>query len=238
LVSDDYSCKLSDFGTAKMVDHHLHYAIHTINAGTPLWMAPEVKMGNNYNVSADIYSLGLVFYELFEKQLPIWDPARQCVQIPPVYQSSSIVTPCINPNPQARPTADQIVDMLDKIIWNTVTAIKKFVAAEHYEVKGEFKTPDKEAEESKVLYKYLVGRPKEEIDGLLEKAFPTSKGGSSKHVSDSKHQIPSGQPIGQPPHYPPSGYPPGYNPNGQPPHYPPSGYPPGYKVPQNPPPKV
>jgi serine/threonine protein kinase len=51
-VTDDYSCKLADFGTAKLSD--ANSMMNTMNAGTPLWMAPEVKRGA-YDKSADIY---------------------------------------------------------------------------------------------------------------------------------------------------------------------------------------
>jgi len=44
-------------------------------------MAPEVKAGI-YDFSADVYSLGLVLYELFENQLPAFDTVRQTVILP------------------------------------------------------------------------------------------------------------------------------------------------------------
>lgn len=39
-----------------------------------------------YSFPADIYSLGLVYYELFEKRLPQYDQVRQAVILPPHYQ--------------------------------------------------------------------------------------------------------------------------------------------------------
>lgn len=41
-------------------------------------MAPEVKRGT-YNLPADVYSLGLVLYEIFEGKLPAFDQIRQTV---------------------------------------------------------------------------------------------------------------------------------------------------------------
>jgi len=35
-----------------------------------------------YDFSADVYSLGLVLYELFENQLPAFDTVRQTVVLP------------------------------------------------------------------------------------------------------------------------------------------------------------
>lgn len=53
--------------------------------GTPLWMAPEVKMGT-YGFPSDIYSLGLVLYEIFEKKLPDYDPNTQRTTVPMQFQ--------------------------------------------------------------------------------------------------------------------------------------------------------
>jgi len=43
--------------------------------GTAAWMAPEV-VGGDYGLSADIYSLGVVLWEIFAVQLPSLDAMR------------------------------------------------------------------------------------------------------------------------------------------------------------------
>ena len=51
--------KLTDFGLA---------AVAEVRAGTPVYMAPEQLAGEEVSVQSDIYSLGLVLYELFTGQ--------------------------------------------------------------------------------------------------------------------------------------------------------------------------
>lgn len=82
-MSEDYSCKLTDFGCSKLVSDRQVY--NTVNSGTPLWMAPEVKRGQ-YSLPADIYSLGLVLYEIFERKLPFYDQNKQTVILPKTFQ--------------------------------------------------------------------------------------------------------------------------------------------------------
>jgi len=236
LIADDYACKLTDFGTAKMIGAP-QSELMTNNAGTPLWMAPEVKHGNFYNFPADIYSLGLVFYEIFEKTLPLWDQYQSRVRLPSVFQSASLVCPCIQSDPNKRPHADTVVDVLDKMIYNVCTGLKAVVPASSYEVKGEFKTTEeKETEELRALYKYLVSCSAAEVDGWVEKVFPPPVQKAS-HKSGVPMGVPMpGHPMGQPMH--PMGQPMGHpmgQPIGQPmgqPIYPPSfGFPPNMQAP-------
>jgi serine/threonine protein kinase len=47
-------------------------------------MAPEVKSGN-YGMSSDVYSIGLVLYEIFEKKLPNFDPDTKLTTVPKIF---------------------------------------------------------------------------------------------------------------------------------------------------------
>ncbi|CAG2217642.1 unnamed protein product [Mytilus edulis] len=59
-VKESNSVRLADFGLSKNEEN-----ITGTVAGTPLYMAPEVMMGDLYGSEADIYSLGMVLYELW-----------------------------------------------------------------------------------------------------------------------------------------------------------------------------
>jgi len=71
LIHKDGAYKLGDFGVAKQL---AKTAMGTI-AGTEGFMAPEVYKGQEYNQTADIYSLGIVlYYFLNNKKLPYVAP--------------------------------------------------------------------------------------------------------------------------------------------------------------------
>ena len=59
--------KLADFGFAKTQD--IQRMMCTI-CGTPLYMAPELLSMQNYDYRADLWSLGVIFYELLAGHVP------------------------------------------------------------------------------------------------------------------------------------------------------------------------
>jgi serine/threonine-protein kinase len=66
LVSDGINgrfVKLADFGLS--VIHESIDQSHTQGSGTPKYMAPEALTSRNYDLKADIYSLGKIIDELF-----------------------------------------------------------------------------------------------------------------------------------------------------------------------------
>ncbi len=79
--------RISDFGLAKLLDkpaaaYTLTAAGHTM--GTPHYMAPEqIEHPGQVDHRADIYSLGVVFYEMLTGELPIgkFAPPSQKVQV-------------------------------------------------------------------------------------------------------------------------------------------------------------
>ena len=72
LITDNHDRMLSDFGIAKMLDLEEGNTLTGTNVGigTPEYMAPEQGMGQAIDGRADIYSLGVVFYELVTGRKP------------------------------------------------------------------------------------------------------------------------------------------------------------------------
>src|SRR3989475_8679432 len=62
MIDEHGNARITDFGLAGLAEEFHEDEIH---AGTPAYMAPEQLDGRTFTVRSDIYSLGLVLYELF-----------------------------------------------------------------------------------------------------------------------------------------------------------------------------
>lgn len=65
LIDADNRLKLADFGIAKICTNiSLDEEMNMTIVGTPLFMAPEVASGKQYDYKSDVWPLGVIFYEL------------------------------------------------------------------------------------------------------------------------------------------------------------------------------
>ncbi|HET9622510.1 MAG TPA: serine/threonine-protein kinase [Kofleriaceae bacterium] len=62
--------KLLDWGIAKVLSHDVKHTIEGQLVGTPQYLAPEQARGHEVSPLTDVYSLGVMAYELFLEQLP------------------------------------------------------------------------------------------------------------------------------------------------------------------------
>ena len=62
----NFVAKLSDFGFSKVMDDD----ITRTKLGTPATMAPEILMNKNYTKKVDMWSIGIITYQLLFKMLP------------------------------------------------------------------------------------------------------------------------------------------------------------------------
>jgi serine/threonine protein kinase len=111
LVTQNYDCKITDFGMSKLISDDIE-VFNTANAGTPLWMAPEVKAGF-YSFPADVYSMGLVLYEILELKLPPWDKSLDHIIFPEKYQFQQIIEPLIRNDSSQRLSAKDSLNYFD-----------------------------------------------------------------------------------------------------------------------------
>ncbi len=61
---------LSDFGLAKMVEGSIQLTGSGVGVGTPAYMAPEQGQGLKVDRRVDIYSLGIILYEMVTGRVP------------------------------------------------------------------------------------------------------------------------------------------------------------------------
>ena len=64
LITETLNAKLSDFGISKSLSGRAEAEEHTPAMGTLRYMAPEVIKGGRYDSSCDVYSFGLVLWEM------------------------------------------------------------------------------------------------------------------------------------------------------------------------------
>jgi serine/threonine protein kinase len=86
MVSRKGKVKVADFGLARLNDAGPEALGHTVTGtvmGTPDYMAPEQKRGMSVDHRADIYSLGVMLYEMLCREVPqgIFDPPSHRVAV-------------------------------------------------------------------------------------------------------------------------------------------------------------
>jgi len=104
LLSTDGTVKVADFGLAKLMGPADVDFTHTNAAmGTPDYMSPEQRRQNQaVDHRADIYSLGIVFYELLTGELPkgVFDPPSR--KVPSDVRLDEVVLRAMNEKPDRR----------------------------------------------------------------------------------------------------------------------------------------
>lgn len=113
--------KLGDFGIAKVLKHTMEVAKTAI--GTPYYLSPEICEGKSYNNKSDIWSLGIVLYELCTLRCPfdasnlnglVLKIIRGVYSPVPAHftpQLKGLVGLLLSKDPRARPNINQILSM-------------------------------------------------------------------------------------------------------------------------------
>src|SRR3989442_15992990 len=92
------------------------------------YMAPEILRGKKYTTSSDIYSFGMIMWELMTGRRPFWDETHDIDLIieicdglrPPIVTTApdgyiELMQECWHPDPKKRPTANDIIERIDII---------------------------------------------------------------------------------------------------------------------------
>jgi len=120
LVDDHWNVKVADFGLSRA------QSLNTMSAaGTPQWSAPEVIRQEKYTTKADVYSFGIIVYELISRKVPYANmgpltAARQVAyeNLRPRFPEGCdkeyvrLAEDCWQSNPEQRPTFPMVVKRL------------------------------------------------------------------------------------------------------------------------------
>ncbi|XP_057806094.1 uncharacterized protein LOC131021033 [Salvia miltiorrhiza] len=123
LVDKNWTVKVGDFGLSRL--KHETYLTTKTGKGTPQWMAPEVLRNEPSDEKSDIYSFGVILWELVTHKIP-WDNLNsmqvigavgfmnQRLEIPNDVepQWTSLIESCWHSEPQCRPSFQELMEKL------------------------------------------------------------------------------------------------------------------------------
>lgn len=142
LMATDGSVKIADFGLSRILGNESQQealtATHQI-MGTPRYMAPEqLESSHGVDHRADIYSLGVVFYEMLTGELPIGRFAAPSKKVEIDVRLDEVVLRTLEKEPQRRyQHASQIKSDVQTITSNSNSALAPTVAYDAQPIGGE-----------------------------------------------------------------------------------------------------
>ncbi|XP_055612956.1 fibroblast growth factor receptor homolog 1-like, partial [Uranotaenia lowii] len=139
LVSDGYVMKIADFGLARDI-HSQEYYRKTTTSKLPIrWMAPESLEENFYDSQSDVWSFGVLLWEIMTlggypySAIPAWDNLLEHLKKGKRLEQPSLCSvdiymfmlSCWHYRPEERPTFNDIVQHLDRLV--SLTANEEYL---------------------------------------------------------------------------------------------------------------
>lgn len=117
LLSAEDAVKVADFGVARNLSPKGEMTAET---GTYRWMAPEVILHQKYNEKVDVYSFGIILFELFTSTVPY-------AHLSPLEAAAAVVREGLRP--EVPPDVHPAVAALASRCWSTLSADRPSFAA-------------------------------------------------------------------------------------------------------------
>ncbi|KAA8521989.1 hypothetical protein F0562_012697 [Nyssa sinensis] len=133
LVDKNWTVKVGDFGLSRL--KNATFLTAKSGRGTPQWMAPEVLRNEPSNEKSDVFSFGVILWELMTESIP-WVNLNS-IQVVGVVgfmdrrldlpdglhpQVSSIIHDCWRSNPEDRPSFELIIPRMRDLILTVAAA--------------------------------------------------------------------------------------------------------------------
>lgn len=198
LVDENWKVKVCDFGLSRIVEQTLSATMTA--CGTPCWTAPEVLRNARYTEKADIYSFGIVLWELATREDPYKGmPPFQVVfavgtqklrpQMPrcPIAWSR-LVSDCWAEDPNMRPSFATILRRLEKL--DITLPPKSSAAASSSSSSSSTILPHPSGLELELTSSGSPATTRQSSSGHIEASSPSLPSGSSPPEDDSKIPTP------------------------------------------------
>jgi tRNA A-37 threonylcarbamoyl transferase component Bud32 len=131
LLDHNYHVKITDFGVSKIINI-LYEKGQEIKGklGTTHWMPPEIMKSYKYEEKSDVFSYGMILYEIITGDIPYYGlfpnqivglvaDCRKIVQVPEITSNPylrKIVVECLKYDIDDRPSFEEIIYYLEKVI--------------------------------------------------------------------------------------------------------------------------
>lgn len=130
LLSGEQTAIVTDFGVAKVLDGSQYTKTSAFGIGTAQYMSPEQINGPEVGPASDLYSLGILLYEMITGKVPFDGDSTLSVAYSQIHEEpvsprelapetpkdiERLILQMLDKKPDARPAAGQIIKTLEKI---------------------------------------------------------------------------------------------------------------------------